>query len=271
MFDNVGKSLDEEATKRSFTSVLIASLILGGSAAFSVGWGMMVVAEKIQEAYMEDCGNGIDDDGDGLIDMEDPDCALVEVIIDDADLEAAAPPPPPPPPPAAADSSEEDEEDEEEVEDEPDDMVEEQKELKEEVNTEQKSQERPAGVKDGVEGGVEGGVIGGVKDGVKDGVVGGDLNSGIRAFHHSELEVKKRRQPIYPEAAESMNLGDQRCKVSVTIDEKGVPYKVVVKTCPKVFHEAARSAILQWRWYPPKAGKQKVKAQTLISIVFSGR
>ncbi|MEZ4321522.1 MAG: energy transducer TonB [Myxococcota bacterium] len=270
MFDNVGKSLDEDATKRSFASMLIASLLIGSTAAFTVGYGMLVVVKEIEAAYTEDCTNGIDDDGDGLIDMEDPDCALVEVIIDDEIPDAAAPPPPPPPPPAAADSSEEEEEDEE-TEEEPEDMVDEQKELKEDVKTEVKSQERPAGEKDGVKDGVEGGQKDGVKDGIKDGVVGGDLNAGIRSFHHSELEVKKRKLPTYPEAAESMNLGDQKCKVSVTIDEKGVPFKAIVKDCPKVFHAEAEQAILEWRWYPPKAGGEKVKAQTLIAIIFKAR
>lgn len=255
MFDNVGKNLDEEATKRSFASVLLASLLLGAGAAFTIGYGAMKVVETVQEVT--------------------GDAEMVEVILEDPGMdEAPPPPPPPPPPPAAADSSEEEEEDtEDETTNETDEMVDDVKELeKAEVETKIKSVKRPAGVKDGVKDGVEGGVIGGVKDGVKDGVVGGQLGGGgLRVFHHSELEVKRRRVPRYPEAAESMNLGDQRCKVSVKIDEKGVPFDATVKDCPKVFHGPAKSAILQWRWYPPKAGKQKVKAQTLIAVLFKAR
>lgn len=251
MFDNVGKNLDEEATKRSFASVLITSLMLGAGAAFTLAYTTYKVVEEFKPELLDD--------------------AMVEIeISDEVDEEAPPPPPPPPPPAAAAEEEEEEEEDEEETK-EPDDMVEEQKELEKEVDTKIKTQERPAGVKDGVEGGEKDGVKDGVKDGIKDGVVGGQLDGGLRVFHHSELDVKKRKLPVYPEAAESMNLGDQRCKVNVKIDEKGVPYGVTVADCPKVFHDEAKGAIMEWRWYPPKVGNQKVKAQTLIAVVFKAR
>jgi outer membrane biosynthesis protein TonB len=254
MFDTVGKNNDEEATKRSLASLLITTVLLGAGAAFFVGYGAMKVVETVQAVQTSD--------------------DMVEVILEDPGMdEAPPPPPPPPPPPAAADDAEEEDEDEdEEPTNETDEMVEEVKELKEEVKTEIKSVERPKGVKDGVEGGVEGGVVGGVKDGVKDGVVGGQLDGGgIRMFHHSELEVKARKLPRYPEAAEAMNLGDQRCKVRVKIDEKGIPFEARVEGCPKVFHDEAREAILKWKWYPPKNGKTKVKAQTTIAVMFKSR
>ena len=68
-----------------------------------------------------------------------------------------------------------------------------------------------------------------------------------------------------------MNLGDQVCKARVFIDEKGVPYDVKVEDCPKVFHAATRAAMLKWRWYPPKAGREKVKAQVVIGIRYKLR
>lgn len=68
-----------------------------------------------------------------------------------------------------------------------------------------------------------------------------------------------------------MNLGDQRCKVKVKIDESGTPYDVIISDCPEVFHAEAKQAILKWRWYPPKRNKQKVKAQTLIAVLFKAR
>jgi len=119
-----------------------------------------------------------------------------------------------------------------------------------------------------VEGGVEGGVVGGVIGGVEGGVVGGKLGGGVKVFHHRDLEAKKRVQPRYPDAASEMNLGDQKCLARVFIDEKGKPYEVVVERCPKVFHAATKEAILKWRWYPPKDGKTKVKAQTVIGITY---
>jgi outer membrane biosynthesis protein TonB len=87
-------------------------------------------------------------------------------------------------------------------------------------------------------------------------------------FHHSELEVKKRLNPEYPEAARALSLGDQRCLAKVFIDEEGVPYDVQVESCPKVFFEDTKQAILKWRWYPPKDGKNRVKAQTTIAVTY---
>lgn len=171
---------------------------------------------------------------------------MVEVMLDEEILEA---PPPPPPPPSSA--PEEDEEEE------PDEMIEEIKELEEKIEKEVKAKKEPAGPK----GGVEGGVIGGVEGGT----VGG---TGPMVMHSSKLTVKKQVQPIYPAAAETLNLGDQRCRARVFIDETGRVYDVRVETCPKVFHTATQSALMQWRYYPPKSGKDKVKAQILIGVTF---
>jgi hypothetical protein len=68
-----------------------------------------------------------------------------------------------------------------------------------------------------------------------------------------------------------MNLGDQRCVAEVQISESGVPTKVVVKDCPKIFHASTVQALMKWRWYPPKDGKQKVKGQTTIAVKYKLR
>lgn len=254
MFDNVGKSLDEDATKRSFTSVLISSLLIGAGTAFFIGYGSMKVVEEIREMTNDD--------------------DMVEVVFEDVGMEDEAPPPPPPPPPppaAATPDVEETETDDTTIE--VDEMIDTIKELDEEVKTEVKSVVKPKGVEGGVEDGVEDGVVGGVKDGVKDGVIGGVPGArGVRMVHNSQLRTKVTPPPRYPEAAESMNLGRQRCKVKVKIDEKGIPYEVKVSDCPKVFHEETRKSILKWRWYPYKdENKKKVKAETLIAVVFQPR
>lgn len=90
----------------------------------------------------------------------------------------------------------------------------------------------------------------------------------VRVFHHSELEVKKRVNPPYPEEARALLLGDQRCLLKVFIDETGAPFDVLVEACPKVFHEAAKAAMLQWRWVPPKDGKTAIRAQTTLALTF---
>jgi hypothetical protein len=52
------------------------------------------------------------------------------------------------------------------------------------------------------------------------------------------------------------------------IDENGVPYDAKVQDCPKVFHEAAREGLMKWRWYAPRDGREKIKAQTIIVVRF---
>ncbi|HHO50657.1 MAG TPA: hypothetical protein ENK18_07220, partial [Deltaproteobacteria bacterium] len=194
--------------------------------------------------------------------LEDID--MVELSMED-EVDDIAPPPPPPPPPGPSVEEEEEEEEDDEP-DEPDEEVE-PTELKEEVKEEIKKQDRPKGDPAGVEGGVEGGVAGGVHGGVEGGVVGG-TGDGVRVFHHSELEAKKRVQPRYPDAARDLNLGTQRCKARVFIDESGVPYDVRVESCPQAFHPETKAALLKWRWYPPRDGRNKIKAQTIIAVTY---
>lgn len=100
---------------------------------------------------------------------------------------------------------------------------------------------------------------------------GGGGEGGVRVFHHSELEVKRRVDPEWPAAATQLSLGEQRCLARVSIDEEGVPYAVDVESCPKIFHAPTREALLRWRWYPPKDGKRKIRAATTIAITYRQR
>lgn len=229
MFDSIGRDLDEEANKRSAISFAITVGGIGAGALAFMAASYFVVKQVAPE----------------LLVLDD----MVEVMLDEEALEA---PPPPPPPPSSAPEEEDEEE-------EPDEMVEEIKELEEKIEEEVKAKKEPAGPK----GGVEGGVIGGVEGGVVGGTLGGP-----KMFHHSQLTAKKKVQPVYPSAAETLNLGDQRCQARVFIDETGRVYDVKVDKCPKVFHTATQSALMQWRYYPPKSGKEKVKAQILIGVTF---
>jgi hypothetical protein len=241
LFDNIGKDLDEEANKRRAASLFLTLAGLGGVVGFGVAFTAYTAAQVVMESNLDD--------------------QMVE-LVEEAIEQALPPPPPPPPPPAAAPDPTD-----ETVVPEPDEMVDEVKELQEEVKEEIKSDVKPAGVEGGQEGGVEGGVVGGVQGGVEGGVLGGQL-SGVKVFHHSELEKKKSVMPDYPEPARALNLGDQKCLARVFIDEEGVPYDVSVDACPKVFHDSTREALLKWRWYPPKDGKNKCKAQTTIAVIY---
>ena len=91
---------------------------------------------------------------------------------------------------------------------------------------------------------------------------------GPQSFSHPKLVVKRRIDPAYPETARALGLGEQRCLATVYIDEEGAPYQVNVEACPSAFHAATRQALLQWRWYPPKDGKNRVKAQSAVGITY---
>ena len=249
MFEGVGKNRDEEALKRSAQSVIAAAVLTAVTAAAAFAWVTYQAARYVVEEVLE-----VDDE-------------MVEVVMEDVDLgEAPPPPPPPPPPPAASEPEPEEEEIEEETEPTPDEMVEEVEELEEEVEEEVKK-EVVKGVEGGVEGGEEGGVVGGVIGGVEGGVIGGQLG-GARTFHHSEVQVKRRVSPHYPDSAKDLNLGDVSCKVRIFIDDKGVPYDIAFEACPKVFHASAEDALMKWRWYPAKFEGNKVKAQFLLNIKY---
>jgi hypothetical protein len=249
MFDSVGRDLDEEALARQAKSALLTSILGGAIALAIVAAGMWKIREIQREAPAE---------------------VLADLTAEEeAPMEAPPPPPPPPPPPAAAAAEEEQEE---ETEPEPDEMTEEVEELKEEVKQEMKSDVKPAGQEGGVEGGQVGGVVGGTLGGVEGGVIGGQLGAEggtpPKVIHHSEIQWKKRIDPAYPVAAQGLGLGEQRCTTTVYFDPEGVPTKVDVDNCPKIFHETVREAMLKSRAYPYKANGQKISTQAKIIFNF---
>lgn len=89
---------------------------------------------------------------------------------------------------------------------------------------------------------------------------------GSKSMHHTEVKTKRRESPVYPQAAKDLKLGDVNCKVRVFIDEEGAPYDLKFLECPEVFHESARDALLQWRWYPVWDGGQKTPANFYLFV-----
>lgn len=89
-------------------------------------------------------------------------------------------------------------------------------------------------------------------------------------FEGPKLDVKRRVGPVYPPEmkARAAELGDQRCMVTVDIDERGVPYDVEVFGCARGYHEAARTALAQWRWYPYLDNGSPIQVRTSILIIF---
>jgi protein TonB len=232
MFDAIGRNTDDEFLRRRAAALTITLLGTGAAVGLAIG----VMAYTAVETALDPI-------------VDEP---MVELVTD---MALPDEPPPPPPPAGRADASEIDEQETEFV---PEEVVDEVAELDDTVPDEISSSSAPAGVPGGVDGGVPGGV--------PHGVLGGDGD--VFAFHASELAVKKRIYPRYPESARELNLGDQRCRAVVLIDEEGVPYDVTVEDCPKVFEMPTREAMFQWRWYPPKAGGRRVKARTTIAVTY---
>ena len=245
MFDTVGRELDEGAVKRQAVSALATFALIGSSVVIVLLYSAYRVVESVV--------------------MPQADQEMVEVELVDPAMEDEPPPPPPPPPSSGAQIEEEKTEDE--VKPQVEEPVDEIKQLDEKVEEKVQNDVAPVGAAGGVEGGVEGGVAGGVVGGQVGGT-GTNLLGSIRTFHHSDLQIKRRVDPVYPDAALDMNLGEQLCRVRVVIDESGVPTQVIAENCPKVFQASAEQALMKWRWYAAKAGSQKVSAQFLLNIKY---
>lgn len=88
------------------------------------------------------------------------------------------------------------------------------------------------------------------------------------AFHRSELVVRTRVDPTYPQAAKGLDLEASRCVATVLIGADGVPYNVAVMDCPWVFYVETRDALMQWRWEPPTVEGTPTRASTKIGITY---
>lgn len=246
MFDTIGRDLDDEMNRRRAQSLLVSVLGMGAVTGFIVGLTAYTAVELVLDAPA--------------------DVEMVELVLADP-LQAPELPglPPPPPPPAAAKADAP-------VDDTPEpDPDAEPEDLKEPVTEAIQTSAQPEGEDGGQDGGDPNGERGGMQGGTAGGT-GDTLGSGgPRVFHHGELQTKRKITPTYPKAAAALDLGEQRCKAVVQIDAEGVPTSVDVQGCPSVFHAETRDTLLRWRWYPPKDGRRKVAAQTVIAITYTMR
>lgn len=242
MFDNVGTHNDEEATKRSFLSLLLTSCLVGAGAAFTVAVTTYQVVDTLGHEETVD---------DGPI-------VMAELDRDEIDV------PDLPPPPAVAAKGIADAPEQDAPEEAPEDVA-----PLEPVKDEIVDQGPVKGIAEGVDGGDPKSTFLGPPGGTcreNCGPVGGTGEGEPLVFHHTDLQVRKRVQPRYPQSAQG--LGEQRCIARVKMDQKGIPYDVRVDGCATSLHEATRDALLKWRWYPPKRNKQRVRASTRISVVY---
>jgi hypothetical protein len=247
MFDNIGRDLDPEANRRRATSLFLTTAGCCAALGMLVGIATYTAVQALEPPEVDD----------GPI-----------VLLDLPEEEPTALPAAPPPPPPAAGVEVEDPEPVV-----PDELVDEIQELQDEVEERVVAAEQPQGTADGHDNGHPDGVAGGTPGGDPDGELCGvpgapACGPSVRVFHHTELQVRRRVEPVYPDAARALAVSDQRCLVTVFLDESGVPYDAKVDRCPKPFHQASREALRKWRWYPPKDGKARIRAQTTIAITY---
>ena len=243
MFDTIGRDADASSGKRRAQSVLIAVGLLGAGFGFVAGLAGYVVA-------------------DAAIDPGDDEPMFeVAIAVDDAPTEL---PPAPPAPLAAAKG------DDTAAEPEPDTAPEVVRPLEPTPERPMVSAQPTAGRPDGDDHGEPDGDPGGVPGGSRFGAPGGEGPGGAapRVVHHSELRAKRRVDPVYPDEARALRLGDQRCVARVRIDADGVPSRVRVDGCPDVFHGPTERALLRWRWAAPRDERGPVPAETTLVIVY---
>lgn len=89
-------------------------------------------------------------------------------------------------------------------------------------------------------------------------------------LHHTEVEVKRRAQPVYPPEAKALGLGEVRCKARIYVDETGRPTKVMVEDCPVEFHRSTQESLMRWQWYPELIDGAAVPFQTVIVVRYVG-
>lgn len=87
----------------------------------------------------------------------------------------------------------------------------------------------------------------------------------------NDVKSKVFVQPSYPANAQSMGLGDQSCRVTIVLDDRGVPDNVNVEVCPIVFHEEIRRAVRQSRWAPYRVDKERKAVRFTMLFRFRQR
>ncbi len=239
MFENIGRSQDEEQGKRraasaGLTSILLASLIGG----FWVG--VVITVTGIPDPL-----------------PETPMVFLVDPIAEPEPIAAPAPPAPPPERVKAAGG-------ESDAPVPTDHFIDDVKALDSEPAkkiTDLKT--GGPGTKGPGEGECEG------TDCIESTVIGDPNGMGKATKRIHRLDVDRRRviNPVYPRAAKPLGLGTVRCKVLVTIDGKGVPTDAVVEDCPLIFHPESKDAMLRSRWYAPVVDGQRLNSAAFLVVI----
>ena len=84
----------------------------------------------------------------------------------------------------------------------------------------------------------------------------------------SDVEAKKRVAPKMPDEVKGQGKLNVRCQIRFFIDERGVPYEVVLEECPEPFRDSALEAAWGWRFAPTIRDGEPVEAQFVLGITY---
>lgn len=76
----------------------------------------------------------------------------------------------------------------------------------------------------------------------------GQAPPGVRRW--DALEVKRRKAPHFPRAAQAKGLREASCQAIVAVDVDGRPTSVEVSGCDEVFYAPTVKALMRWRFDP---------------------
>lgn len=89
-----------------------------------------------------------------------------------------------------------------------------------------------------------------------------------KVVHGTEVRVKHREYPTYPEAAKQLGIEEALCKVRFSIDEQGTPTDIQILECPKVFEQATLDAAWKWRFYPLEVEGVPTKCSFVLNVKY---
>jgi len=127
----------------------------------------------------------------------------------------------------------------------------------------------------GVPGGVPGGMPGGVMGGILGGTGGGPpppkpegpkrirVSTGVQ-----EAKLLNQVRPVYPPLARQARV-QGTVRLHAIIAKDGSIQQLEVVSGPPLLIQAARDAVLQWRYKPTLLSDEPVEVETFIDVIFT--
>ena len=87
-------------------------------------------------------------------------------------------------------------------------------------------------------------------------------------IHWSEAKLKRRINPVYPEAAKGSEPPQVTCTALLTVDTRGAVTQVETWGCPAPFDPAVLDSVPQWAFYPHKVNGQATAVRFELRLTF---